>query len=106
MELFLRFLSAQFPLMLKSRKLHELITEQVTKPSGARVQKPDAGEIEEEGVEDEGVGEEELQRHISLLNFPAAARLSRPLLSSATASRLTCRHPTWLRSGARASIWR
>ncbi|XP_019195514.1 PREDICTED: BTB/POZ domain-containing protein At5g66560 isoform X2 [Ipomoea nil] len=70
----------KFPLMSKSRKLHELITEQETKPSGARVQKPDGdgdgdGEIEEEGVEDEGVeeDEEELQCHISLPNFPGGS---------------------------------
>nr|GMD95500.1 BTB/POZ domain-containing protein At5g66560-like [Ipomoea batatas] len=61
----------QLLLSVLCRLTHELITEQETKPSGARIQKLDGdGEIEEEGVDDEGVEEEEeLQCRVSLPNF-------------------------------------
>ncbi|GMP28206.1 hypothetical protein CsSME_00003847 [Camellia sinensis var. sinensis] len=64
----------KFPLMSKSKKLHELITEQETNPT--RVQKPSADAAEGEidgGEEIKEEEEEEAYSNISLPEFPGGS---------------------------------
>ncbi|GMN29796.1 hypothetical protein TIFTF001_002564 [Ficus carica] len=67
----------KFPLMSKSRKLHDLITEQETNPSGffsARDRNPDSASADEPGGGDDGGDEiEEVHCHIVLNDFPGGS---------------------------------
>ncbi|OIT36048.1 PREDICTED: BTB/POZ domain-containing protein At5g66560 [Nicotiana attenuata] len=68
----------KFPLMSKSRKLHEMITEQETNATSTRIQKPaerdnDAGDGDEEIEEEAEEIEEDQQCCISFPDFPGGS---------------------------------